>query len=74
MSSPAANSTLRDFYRQEFDRLRAEFETTGSGVAAVTGRAQLLDTLVSDLWRQHVVPRLAKIHRLFENGNSRGAK
>ena len=57
MSSPAANSTLRDFYRQEFDRLRAEFETTGSGVAAVTGRAQLLDTLVSDLWRQHVVPR-----------------
>ena len=54
MSSQAADSTLRAHYRQEFERLRAEFEANGSGAAAVRDRAALVDRLASQLWDQHV--------------------
>src|SRR5271167_714000 len=54
MSSQAADSTLRAYYRQEFERLRAEFEANGSGTATVRDRATLIDGLTSQLWRQYV--------------------
>jgi [protein-PII] uridylyltransferase len=54
MSSPAADHTLRALYRQEFERLRAEFDATGSGKAVLQGRTQLVDRLAADLWNQYV--------------------
>ena len=54
MSSQAADSTLRTYYRQEFERLRVEFEANGSGAATVRDRAALVDRLTSELWDQHV--------------------
>ena len=54
MSSQAADSTLRAYYRQEFERLRAEFEASGSGVAAVRERTTVVDRLASQLWDQYV--------------------
>jgi len=54
MSSPAADSTLRTFYRQEFERLRTEFEASGSGKATVRNRTALVEKLVSQLCEQYV--------------------
>ena len=54
MSSPAADSTLRTFYRQEFERLRGEFAANGSGRAAIAERTQVVDKLACDLWDQHI--------------------
>jgi [protein-PII] uridylyltransferase len=54
MSSPAADSTLRAYYRQEFERLRAEFEANGSGAATVRDRTAVVDKLATQLWNQHV--------------------
>ncbi len=55
MSSPVADSTLRAYYRQEFERLQAEFEANGSGAATVRDRTAVVDKLASQLWNQHVV-------------------
>src|SRR5271167_253698 len=57
MPSPAADSTLRSFYRQEFERLRTEFEANGSGEATVRDRTAVVDKLVLQLWEQHVAAR-----------------
>src|SRR5271169_741320 len=54
MSSQAADSTLRAHYRQEFERLRTEFEANGSGAATVRDRTAVVDKLVSQLWDQYV--------------------
>ena len=54
MSSPAADSTLRAYYVQEFERLRAEFEASGSGAATIRDRTAIVDKLVCQLWNQHV--------------------
>ena len=54
MSSQATDSTLRAYYRQEFERLRVEFEANGSGAATVRDRAAVVDKLTSQLWDQHV--------------------
>ncbi len=57
MSSPAADSTLRAHYRQEFERLRTEFEANGSGAATVRDRTAVVDKLALQLWEQHVAGR-----------------
>ena len=54
MSSQAADSTLRPYYRQEFERLRTQFEANGSGAATVRDRAAIVDRLASQLWDQYV--------------------
>ncbi len=54
MPSPAADSTLRAYYRQEFERLRADFEANGSGTAALRDRTAIVDKLASQLWDQHL--------------------
>src|SRR5271157_3069958 len=57
MSSPAADSTLRLHYRQEFERLRGEFEANGSGAATVRDRTAVVDKLAIQLWEQNVSTR-----------------
>ncbi|MGO9518958.1 MAG: [protein-PII] uridylyltransferase [Candidatus Korobacteraceae bacterium] len=54
MSSPTADSTLRSYYRQEFERLRAEFEANGSGAATVRDRTVVVDNLAGQLWNHYV--------------------
>jgi len=54
MSSQAADSTLRTFYRQEFERLRTEFAASGSGCDTVRNRTAVVDRLVSQLRDQYV--------------------
>src|SRR5271157_2769858 len=54
MSSPTTDSTLRSYYRQEFERLRTEFEANGSGAATVRERAVVVDNLVAQLWNHYV--------------------
>ncbi len=57
MPSPAADSTLRTHYRQEFERLRGEFEANGSGAATVRDRTAVVDKLAIQLWEQNVSTR-----------------
>ena len=54
MSSQAADSTLRQYYSQEFERLRNEFAATGSGAAAIRDRTAIVDKLAGQLWDQYV--------------------
>ena len=56
MSSPALEHGPRALYRQEFERLRREFEATGSGRASLRDRTQFVDKLALQLWEQHVPP------------------
>ena len=56
MSSPALEHASRAFYRQEFERLRREFEATGSGRASLRDRTQFVDKLALQIWEQHVSP------------------
>src|SRR5271165_3771731 len=63
MPNPAADSTLRSHYRQEFERLRTEFEANGSGAATVRDRTAVVDKLALQLWEQHAstVPGFALV-------------
>ena len=54
MSSPALEHRSRALYRQEFERLRREFEATGSGQASLRDRTQFVDKLALQLWAQFV--------------------
>jgi [protein-PII] uridylyltransferase len=56
MSSPALEHDSRAFYRQEFERLRREFEATGSGRASLSDRTQFVDKLALQLWERYVSP------------------
>ncbi len=53
MASPAADYALRTYYRQEFDRIRRSFEATGSGLASLSDRTRLVDSLTVTLWEQY---------------------
>ncbi len=54
MSSPALEHGSRAWYRQEFERLRREFEGTGAGQASLRDRTQFVDKLALQLWDQYV--------------------
>ena len=54
MSSPALEHGSRAWYRQEFERLRREFEGTGAGQASLRDRTQFVDKLALRLWEQYV--------------------
>ena len=58
MSSQALEHGPRAFYRQEFERLRREFEATGSGLASLRARTQFIDKLALQLWEQYVPPAM----------------
>src|SRR5450756_1885648 len=54
MSSQALEHGPRALYRQEFERLRREFEATGSGRASLRDRTHFVNKLALQLWEQHV--------------------
>lgn len=68
MSTSSAESTLRNHYRQEFDRVRQNFETTGSGQFVVSERSALVDQLALQLWDQYVAPPASSGYALVALG------
>ncbi|MGB8887519.1 MAG: [protein-PII] uridylyltransferase [Candidatus Korobacteraceae bacterium] len=54
---PAAEFALRGFYRHEFERIRRDFEATGSGLASLSDRTRLVDRLALTLWDEHLSSR-----------------
>ena len=50
----AAEFALRGFYRQEFDRIRRDFEATGSGLASLSDRTRAVDKLTLTLWERYL--------------------
>jgi len=68
MCSSSAESTLRNRYRQEFDRVRQNFETTGSGQSVVSQRSALVDQLALRLWDRHVAPSSSSGYALVALG------
>lgn len=50
--SSASDQGLRNYYRQESERLHQEFEANASGVSATRDRALLVDKLLFHLWEQ----------------------
>jgi [protein-PII] uridylyltransferase len=56
MAGRAVDFALRGFYRQEFERIRRDFDATGSGLEVLSNRTRLVDKLVLTLWEQHLSP------------------
>ncbi len=56
MSTPTLEDGHRALYRQEFERLRREFEATGSGQASLRDRTKFVDQMARQLWEQQVSP------------------
>ncbi|MGA7463681.1 MAG: DUF294 nucleotidyltransferase-like domain-containing protein, partial [Candidatus Korobacteraceae bacterium] len=52
MATPAANFPLRDKYRQESQHIQRDFEAVGSGLASLSSRTRLVDSLCLTLWEQ----------------------
>ncbi len=48
---------MRGFYRQEFERIRRDFEATGSGLASLSDRTRLVDRLALTLWDKYFLSR-----------------
>ena len=44
---------LRDHYRQESQRIQRDFEAVGSGLASLSSRTRLVDSLTLTLWEQY---------------------
>ncbi len=53
MGTVTADLALREHYRQESQRIQRDFEAIGSGLAALSSRTRLVDTLALTLWEQH---------------------
>jgi len=49
------NFASRPHYRQECERIRRDFEATGSGATALSSRTRLVDSLCLTLWDRHFV-------------------
>jgi len=67
MTGTASRSlSLRDFYQQGMEEIRARFHSTQSarsaGREAITARARLADELVTRLWRQY------SVHEALQSG------
>ena len=52
MSTPTSDSALRNYYKEETERIQRDFEADRSGRACIKGRAQLVDKLLLQLWAQ----------------------
>jgi len=57
MSTPTFDPALRSFYKEESDRIRRDFEATGSGRSCTQDRTQLVDKLLVQLWEQQAALR-----------------
>ena len=53
MPTPASDFALRNHYRQESQRIQRDFEAVGSGLASLSSRTRLVDTLTLTLWELH---------------------
>lgn len=56
LPNQAAGGALRSFYRQEFERVRRDFEATGSGLGSLSDRTRIVDKLALTLWDQCFTP------------------
>jgi len=52
MSTPASDSALRSYYREESDRVRRDYEANGSGRTCIQERSLVVDKLLHQLWAQ----------------------
>jgi [protein-PII] uridylyltransferase len=52
LAGSGSSAALRSFYRQEFDRVRRDFEATGLGLNSLSERTRLVDLLALTLWDQ----------------------
>jgi len=57
MPTPTSESALRNFYREESERIRRDFEGSGSGRSCIHERTQLVEQILAPLWEQQ--PTLA---------------
>ena len=52
MKLESRTSTLQDLYADESARIRNQFEESGDGKAAIRDRSSLIDSVVTELWRE----------------------
>jgi [protein-PII] uridylyltransferase len=57
LPNQARDDELRNSYRQDFERVRRDFEATGSGLAALSDRTRLVEKRALTLWDQHFASR-----------------
>jgi [protein-PII] uridylyltransferase len=57
MSSSPLKASLQEYCSVEFDRIRAEFETTGDGQSAALARAHVIDRVIQELHQAHIASR-----------------
>jgi hypothetical protein len=53
MATPVPDLALRNNYRQESQRIQRDFGAMGSGLASLSSRTRLVDTLALTLWELH---------------------
>jgi len=53
MATPVPDLALRNNYRQESQRIQRDFGAMGSGLASLSSRTRLVDTLALTLWEHH---------------------
>jgi [protein-PII] uridylyltransferase len=53
MATAVPDFALRTHYRQESQRIQRDFEAVGSGLASLSSRTRLVDSLTLTLWEQH---------------------
>ncbi len=58
--APVPDFALRNHHRQESQRIQYDFEATGSGLASLSSRTRLVDTLALTLWEQYFVDNADK--------------
>src|SRR6266481_8311288 len=52
MRLESRNSTLQELYVEESAKIRENFEASGDGKAAIRSRAFLIDSVVTQRWRE----------------------
>ncbi|MFZ0315109.1 MAG: [protein-PII] uridylyltransferase [Candidatus Korobacteraceae bacterium] len=52
IAAPVPDFALRNNYRQESQRIQRDFEAVGSGLASLSSRTRLVDSLTLTLWEQ----------------------
>ena len=57
MPTAPLRTSLQDLCSQEFDRIRAAFETSGDGRSAALARARVVDRVIQELYSAHIAPR-----------------
>jgi [protein-PII] uridylyltransferase len=64
MSSFSTGAGIRDLYSAESARIQKEFEATGNGRAVTTTRAELIDRIAVQLFRDAISPDNPEFHKI----------